>query len=396
MKEQGVPSVLDIFAAPGGLSEGFRQAGYSIAAQIDFDQWGCETLRKNFANDGTIVIEGDLKNISISGHVDVVIGGPPCQSFSMVGRPKIAHLRRNGYAKTYDERNRLYKEFVKTVKSMDPQFFVMENVPGILSYKNGSIVREITGEFQKAGYAVDYQTMNAADFGVPQVRKRVFFVGNKIGVKNPFPSRSHMDISKDQLSLFESSGNLRRYVTLVEAISDLPELQAGEGSDEIDYALFRSLSDYQTQMRFGSKRLVNHKARNHSERDKKLFRRLREGEKMSDLPKKLRPYNDKIFLDKIKKQRWDRPSSAILAHMQKDCLMYVHPDTRQARTFTPREAARIQSFPDRYRFMGPMTQQFRQIGNAVPPLLARMIALTIKPLLQRSNAPMVSYNLLTA
>ena len=398
MLEENRPSVLDVFAAPGGLSEGFRQARYFIAAQIDNDLWGCKTLTYNFANRGTLVIQGDIRSISITGKVDVVIGGPPCQSFSMVGRPKIAHLQKNKVRKRFidDERNRLYKEFVRIVKSVNPQFFVMENVPGIYSFDEGKIVEQILEDFEAVGYYTQHDVLNAVQFGVPQVRKRVFFIGNRIGVKNPFPHPTHADLSKGQMSLFENRIYLKDYVRLRDAISDLPVIQAGEGSDEMKYPPMTPLSDYQIMMRKGSRVVYNHIARGHSERDRKLFRMLNEGEKMSDLPENLRPYDDRIFSDKIKKQSWSRPSSAVLSHMQKDCLMYVHPDLYQARTFTPRESARVQSFRDKYRFRGPMTQQFRQIGNAVPPLLAKRIAMSIRPLLQPAETPLVSYNILTA
>jgi DNA (cytosine-5)-methyltransferase 1 len=187
----------------------------------------------------------------------------------------------------------------------------------------------------------------------------------------------------------------QKFVNIFDAISDLPSLEPGEGADEMPYPDSKNLTPYQAWAREGSPKLYNHVARNHSDRDRRLFKLLKEGEKMSDLPPRIRPYRDDIFEDKIKKQSWAKPSSVILAHMQKDGLMYVHPDSRQARTFTPREAARLQSFPDWFRFFGPMTEQFKQIGNAVPPLLARRIAESIRPWLKPADRPIVKYEILT-
>jgi DNA (cytosine-5)-methyltransferase 1 len=345
-----------------------------------------------------MVIESDVKKLKLTGNVDVVVGGPPCQGFSRVGIPKIKHhrIKVEGKKRVYDPRRTLYKEFVRVVRSLRPQFFVMENVPTILSFREGALARDILNEFKALGYNTEARVLNAAEYGVPQIRRRAFFIGNRVGVTNPFPKRTHTDpAANPQLTLDDAHG-LEKYVTLYDSISDLPSLSPGEGSDEIAYPSEHSLTSYQKWAREGSPALYNHVARNHSGRDRELFRMLREGQKMSDLPPKLRPYRADIFADKIKKQSWMRPSSAVLAHMQKDGLMYVHPDGTQARTFTPREAARIQSFPDWFRFCGPMTQQFKQIGNAVPPLLARRIAEAIRPMLRPLERPLVEYKILTA
>lgn len=395
---EGAPSVVDLFAGPGGLGEGFREAGFVITAAVDNDGYACKTLNHNAGARGTLVINSDIKRLNLTGRVDVVVGGPPCQGFSHVGMPKIKHqrLKVKGGKRVYDPRRTLYREFVRIVAALRPQFFVMENVPTLLSFRGGKVCNEILREFRAIGYDSDVKILNAADYGVPQVRKRAFFVGNRIGVENPFPTRTHLDRSRNpQLTLDEVHG-LRDYVNVFEAISDLPPLEPKTGTDEAQYPIANRLTEYQLWAREGSPMLYNHVARDHSERDRRIFRRLMEGQKMSDLPPRMRPYRADIFADKIKKQSWDRPSSAILAHMQKDGLMYVHPDSVQARTFTPREAARLQSFPDWFRFRGPMTEQFKQIGNAVPPLLARCIADTIKPLLGSGERPVVKYEILTA
>jgi len=377
------------------MSLGFTEAGYQIVAAVDRDQWGCKTLSHNLTPSGTLVIQGDIEQLVIHGRVDVVVGGPPCQSFSLVGRAKINFLTREGKRERFidDARNALYQHFVRIVHAVQPQFFVMENVPGIVSFDNGRIKEQILDDFEEIGFRTDVQTLNSADFGVPQIRKRAVFIGNRIDVENPLAKKTHIDPSNVQTTLDARIRGIRPFATVFDAISDLPAIQPGQGEDETLYPHVEYLTPFQRWAREGSVNLYNHVARWHSQRDRRLFKRLEEGEKLTDLPKSLRPYRWDIFADKIKKQRWNRPSSAIVAHMQKDGLMYVHPDREQARSFTPREAARIQSFRDRYRFLGPMTQQFRQIGNAVPPLAATAIALAIKPLLEQPQAPVVQYEI---
>jgi DNA (cytosine-5)-methyltransferase 1 len=394
----GSPCVVDVFAGPGGLGEGFRQAGFFIAAAVDNDEFALKTLAHNAGSRGTIVIDLSVRKLKMKGKVDVVVGGPPCQGFSNVGIPKIKHyrLKEAHMKRVRDPRRTLYKQFVRIVKDLDPQFFVMENVPTILSFRGGKIRDEIVKAFRAIGYETTPKILNAADYGIPQVRKRAFFIGNRLGLENPFPEPTHMDWrTNPQLKLGEDTMPLPDYVTVGDAISDLPSIEPGCGEDEVQYPFPASLTPYQKWAREGSPMLYNHVARRHSERDRRIFRTLKEGQKMSDLPKRMRPYRVDIFADKIKKQSLNRPSSTILSHMQKDGLMYVHPDSGQARTFTPREAARIQSFPDWFRFYGPMTQQFKQIGNAVPPLLAKRIAEAIRPLLKPVERPQVSYEILT-
>lgn len=390
----GSPSVVDLFAGPGGLGEGFRQAGFFVAAAVDNDEYAYQTLVQNAKPKGTLVIKADVKKLRMSGKVDVVVGGPPCQGFSKVGIPKIRHLKLKEEKKkrVRDPRRTLYKDFIQVVNDLQPQFFVMENVPTILSFRGGKVKEAIIEEFKAIGYETKPVTLNAADYGVPQIRKRAFFIGNRIGMENPIPEKTNMDWEAEpQLKLGETTHPLPDYVDVWDAISDLPFLEPGGGQDELVYpSPAAELTSYQMWARTGSQMLYNHVARNHSDRDRKIFRILKEGEKMVDLPAKLRPYKWSIFKDKIKKQSWHRPSSTILSHMQKDGLMYVHPDSDQARTFTPREAARLQSFPDWYRFSGPMTQQFKQIGNAVPPILARHLAEVIKPLLSPVERPVIS------
>lgn len=364
------------------MSDGFRRAGFKVLAAVDSDRWGCETLRNNFSRSDTIVIEADIQRLRIRGCVDVISGGPPCQSFSQVGRPKINHLTMRGDRERFidNERNRLYKDFVRIVASLRPQFFVMENVSGIASFNGGKLVDDIKTDFGEIGYSVDMDVLKAADYGVPQIRRRAIFIGNRLGEKNRFPEKTFVKRPGTSQSGLSENSQGRWHRTIEDAISDLPSLHAGEGEDEMTYSS-PPLNEYQVWARRGSDRIYNHVARRHSDRDIRLFRALGPGQQMTDLPAdmiNLIPYPQHIFKDKIKKQRWDRPSYAIVAHMQKDGLMYIHPDPEQPRSFTPREAARIQSFGDAFRFIGPMTQQFRQVGNSVPPLLAQSIAEVVR------------------
>jgi len=397
----GSPSVVDLFAGPGGLGEGFRQAGFFIAAAVDSDECAYQTLSLNAKQAGNLVLNEDVRKLRMSGKVDVVVGGPPCQGFSNVGIPRIRHQRltEEGKKRVRDPRRALYRHFVRIVGDLQPQFFVMENVPTILSFRGGQVKEAIVEQFKAIGYKAEPFTLNAARYGVPQVRKRAFFIGNRMGIENPVPKETNMDWEAEpQLKLGEDALPLPDYVHVADAISDLPPLEPGGGSDEMPYPVTDKLTPYQKWAREGSIKLYNHVARNHSDRDRRVFRALKEGQKMSDLPERVQsliPYRKDIFSDKIKKQSWSRPSSTILSHMQKDGLMYVHPDSSQARTFTPREAARLQSFPDWYRFCGPMTQQFKQIGNAVPPILARHIAEAIRPLLSPVERPVISASVLT-
>ena len=383
------PGLIDIFAAPGGTSLGFSMAGFRLMAAVDSDRNGVKTLSHNFPD--TMVFCRDIRELNgkwlldeagmSRGDVDVLAGSPPCQGFSIVGRVKIASLVRKGIWKLEhgnprlidDPRNLLYKEFVRMVEEVAPKFFVMENVHGMQSYRNGNLVDEILNEFKAAGYRTDYGVLNAAEYGVPQQRKRLFFIGNRLGLPNPFPEKTHaLDAAPNN-----GSGDcpvLREAVTVWEAIGDLPSLMEGEGEGVTDYS--RPPSDhYQTWARRGSSKVFNHVARSHRQRDLDTFNSMRPGDKWKDLGQEYRDsygYRDDIFNDKFKRLWKDKPSWTVTAHLHKDGYVYIHPT--QPRTITVREAARLQSFPDKFRFMGSRTHQFKQVGNAVPPLLAKTVA----------------------
>jgi len=409
-------TVIDLFAAPGGLSLGFEMAGFEVLAGVDIDPKGMETYSYNFPKAKAIVRDirrlesRELMKIAevSEGQVDVIIGGPPCQGFSTIGRVKIASLVREGvwnHLKNShprfidDPRNELYKEFMRVVRDLKPLFVVMENVPGMMSYRNGEIVREIIEDFRNIGYRAEARVLNAADYGVPQVRKRIIFIATRIE-KAPirFPKPTHTDARSETATLLrylggkgsEDSEALKPYVTVWEAIGDLPDPVPGRpGLADFPLPYDKPpFSEYQKFMReYGGGppdgKVHNHVARQHNERDIMTFQIMKEGQWWKDLPpeiKKLYGYRDDIFHDKLKKLRRDAPSWTITAHLYKDGYMYIHPV--QPRTITVREAARLQSFPDRFIFRGSRTDQFKQVGNAVPPLMSRAIALEIKKILE--------------
>lgn len=388
-------NVTDLFGAPGGLALGFRMTGhYSIIACVDSDEVAVNTYSENFPE--TEIIADRVENVTVKrlldaanakrDEIDLVIGGPPCPGFSIVGRVKIASLVRTGkwnkvnndHPRFIDD-NILYREFVRLVRGLEPKFFVMENVSGMVSHNGGGTVKHIVKDFSRIGYRTDWRILDAVDYGVPQRRKRIFFIGNRLGLPNPFPAPTHC--------LFGENPNdekLDEAVTVWDAIGDLPRIHQGEGREPQRYRR-KPFSRYQRWARHHSKYVFNHIARRHSNRDLKLFAYMGEGMKWKDLPSRFRRmygYRDDVFHDKMKRLLRNRPSWTITAHLAKDGYMYIHPT--QDRSITVREAARLQSFPDTFIFRGARSSQFCQVGNAVPPPLARAVADEISRVLEAS------------
>jgi len=356
-------------------------ARFCVLAAVDIDRDGLGTFHANFPE--AAILCKDIRTLNgmellglsglSKGEIDVIGGGPPCQGFSTVGRVKIASLVRKGAWKLQngnprlidDPRNLLYKEFIRLVKECKPKFFVMENVVGMASYRNGELMGEIKHEFETAGYVVNHRPLDAASFGVPQHRKRIFFIGNRLGLPNPFPDGEN-DLAEN-------------FVSVWDAIGDLPVLRAGGGTETMEYNR-PAFHEYQEWAREGSTNVHNHIARPHKPRDIETFRQMKPGDKWKDLPQKYRDmygYREDIFGDKFKRLwKKNRPSWTVTAHLCKDGYVYIHPT--QSRTLTVREAARLQSFPDSFVFKGSRTSQFRQVGNAVPPLLAKAVAKCVK------------------
>jgi len=405
---RGRYTFIDLFAAPGGLSLGFEMAGFRSLAGMDMDQKGMLTYRINFPESKCLIADirhvDELwikKEVGVGREeVDVIIGGPPCQGFSVVGRVKIASLARTGALNLRnnhprfieDPRNTLYKEFIRIVRALEPKIIVMENVPGMMSYRNGEIVKEILDDFGRIGYRAEAKVLNAVWFGVPQVKKRIFFIGTKLkDAKIIWPEPEYAEPPNGRLTGKNQTvkqKELKNPVTVWEAIGDLPEPVQGRpglADQEIEYDR-EPFSDYQKWAREGSSKVHNHIARRHSERDIIAFNAMEEGKWWRDLPeeiKKLYGYRNDIFHDKMKRLRSDRPSWTVVAHLYKDGYMYIHP--KQPRSITVREAARLQSFPDRFIFRGSRTDQFKQVGNAVPPLLARAVARCVRYMLEASE-----------
>lgn len=365
-------TVVDLFCGAGGMSEGFKRAGFDVILGVDCDPWAVKTYNKYHGK----AIECRIETLTANKirkeigdrEITVLAGGPPCQAFSNVAIPKLKHLKRS--TTRSHPLNKLYKDFLRLVKDLKPPFFVIENVGRMFSMSDGAIRKEIEKELQ-GKYEVSFYYENVANFGVPQSRKRGLAIGNRIGVPNPVLEHTHFDPEK---GIPEGK---KAFETVRAAISDLPKIKSGRGSDFVSYPKVKKISEYAYQRREKSDGVYHHLARNHSKRDLKIFKMLDPGQRICDLPEKFNPYRKDIFEDKFKKQSWKKPSSTILAHLSRDGLMFIHPDGSQNRSFTPREAARLQSFDDRYVFEGSKTKQFIQIGNAVPPLFAESIARAI-------------------
>ncbi len=398
-------SFIDLFGAPGGMSLGFKLAGMRSLGALDIFSYGIETYKRNFrdtpkknmvcldANQSDIVKQFQHITSLKRGDVDIIIGGPPCQGFSNVGRAVISRLirdgKRNGSSHNpkfiNDKRNNLYKSFIKFVDKFRPQAVVMENVQGMLSYKNGRVVEQIQDDFRTAGYSnVSYNVLNAVEYGVPQFRKRIFFMATRNGTEISWPKKTHF--SKSEIDGGFATKNAKDYVTVSDAIGDLPILSIPKkGSNTYDsIKKYRRLPSCQFQnwARGRQNLLHNNITRWHRKKDLTVFRNMGQGEKWSDLShsdRKKIGYNDTSFSDKWRRLSNIEPSWTVLSHISKDGYMYIHPG--QNRTISVREAARLQGFPDHFVFCGSRTAQFRQIGNAVPPLLAAAIAKHLKKIL---------------
>lgn len=339
--------VADLFAGVGGLSLGFEQAGFDIAFAVEFDKDIAAAYEKNHV--GTMVYNTDICKLdphelmNRHGKIDVVVGGPPCQGFSQKGKR----------LSVKDDRNFLFRQYVRFVEALRPKFFVIENVPNIVTTANGYFKNEIIREFSELGYAVNADVFDVSDYGVPQQRRRAVFIGElgRNNVRFPAPHGKR--------------------ITVNDAISDMPPLESGEGAEIAEY-LAPAANAYQQMMRIGTRGGVqNHQATAHSVVALTRMKMIPKGMGKEVLPPEHRTksiYSGtwcRLLEDDVAATittRFDTPSSG----------RFTHPT--QNRCITVREAARLQSFPDSFVFYGTKTSQMKQVGNAVPPLFANAIA----------------------
>jgi len=350
----------DLFCGAGGLSFGFKTAGYRLAFALDVDwdairtytannpevPWLCKDVRK--------VLVKEIEDVSgiKKGDLDIVIAGIPCEGYSQLNRR---------YDPS-DPRNYLFLEFLRIVKALRPKAVLIENVPGMLRRSGGLFKHAVEDALRKIGYTVFTMELNALDYGVPQKRERVFFAGFSGPVRDFSPQRrTHYPIGS-LLSYVDDSGMMfKRHLTVWDAISDLPPLEPGEMKDTYEDP---PKTEYQKMMREGATRLHNHAAPKHPEWTIKRIAAARPGEPIYGT------FRQRIRL------KWDEPSPTIPAGGVRPQWFFAHPE--QPRGLTVREVARLQSFPDTYVFFGSMIKQRILVGDAVPPLLARAIAEHIK------------------
>ncbi|MEV5938722.1 DNA cytosine methyltransferase [Streptomyces sp. NPDC051994] len=369
---------VDLFSGAGGLSAGVERAGWTTAAAVDTDERALETHRANFPGMSLRMDLGDpkerdrLETILGPAEIDLVAGGPPCQPFSRAGRNKIRDLVKNHGRDPEDRRKELWSAYLDMVKRIRPRVVLMENVPDMGLHDDFFVIRTIEEELEELGYATQVRLVDAWNYGVPQHRKRLILLARR-------------DVED-----FTWREPDEQRTTLRDAIGDLPKLEvvATErvGQRKLSYRKPRKISDFAEEMRDGATRGViwDHMTRRVRPDDYRIFQVMDSTTKYSELHEKLgegekkyQRYNPDKYTDRYKKLAWNELSRTITAHIAKDGYWYIHPE--QLRTLTVREAARVQTFPDRFRFAGTRSDAFRQIGNAVPPLLGEAAAEVLKP-----------------
>lgn len=398
---------IDLFAGAGGLSEGFHRAGFKFFAHVEMDEAASLTLKTRQAYyylkrnnrldiyidyiSGNIsreefylqipdevfqsVINAEINEKTIScifeqidrnrrgKAVDIIIGGPPCQAYSVIGRS------RDPKGMSEDKRNYLYKEYIKFLMRYTPKLFVFENVLGLLSAQNGVIFNNMKKEFKSAGYNIDYKVLNAKEFGVLEDRKRIILIGWRENINFKYP----------EFKIIENK------YTIKDLFSDLPFVKSGECINSYRTECTQCLEDTHIRAKDWNT-LTQNISRPNNERDLEIYQLYikiwnKEGRKLkyNELPEHLSTHSNKnSFLDRFNIVPYDKVCHTVVAHIAKDGHYYIHPDINQNRSITVREAARIQSFPDDYYFESSRTAAFKQIGNAVPPLMAEVIAKKIR------------------
>lgn len=405
----GKLNFIDLFAGASGMSEGFIKAGFNPISHIEMDKDACDSIKtravyhyltkegkeKNYIDylKGNIsreelydqvpkkvldsVLNIEITDDSIKGifskidtllqgeKVDLIIGGPPCQAYSLLGRHQ-ENIEN-------DPRNKLYIQYGRFLKQYDPKAFVFENVPGLLSANKGQHFKNLKAYFRKLGYEVYHDTLDASDYGVLQARKRIIIVGWKKDIDFGFPK-----IEKT-----------KKAFVVNDIFRDLPKLKPGEARQIANYTVEKNEYLEKFELRNGVDFVTQHISRPHNERDLKIYKTAinkwnnnNERLKYPDLPTELKSHkNETSFIDRYKVVNGNGVSHTVVAHIAKDGHYYIHPDIKQCRSISVREAARLQSFPDDFYFEGSRSAAFKQIGNAVPPLMAYAIAKSINELL---------------
>lgn len=383
------PKMVDFFAGAGGLSCGFTQAGYKVCFANDFEDVCVRTYRYNHPElPSDCVLKEDIRKIVsniddyVKEDIDIVVGGPPCQSFSSANQRRIID----------DPRNELYKYYIEAIKRICPKFVLMENVRGMLSVADQVVEDYKAIKIEKNGrvytYDVSYRLLNSMNFGVAQSRERLIYLAIRndiVCTKNITSETLFKEIEKNYIK--QSPYNLSAALEYIKPL-DAPRIKGMTETDDEKTGMKIAANTYDScgnsylsSINQGREipYVFNHKARYCSDVNYEIFKRLEQGED-STSPKiaDIMPYAHRngIFKDKYFKLYADKPCRTITAHLRMDCLSHIHP--YQIRSITPREAARVQSFPDDYLFLGPYLKTYMQIGNAVPVLMAKQIAIIIK------------------
>ncbi len=353
--------IVDLFSGVGGLSYGFtNNDNFEIVAANENSPKIAKAYLLNYPNVDMFI--QDIKNFGIKNikdelvnNIDIVIGGPPCQAYSTLGKRLMS-----------DPRAKLFQEYYRVLKEFNPKFFVFENVKGIMSIDKGKLLETIISLFNSLGYRVQYKLLNAADYGVPQIRERVIIVGSKVKKEFKYPKPTHYDSTK---MLDSQDHTLKPYLTLADAISDLPLIESNEES--FKYAT-KPQNDFQKIMRIDApQKLSDHNSPNNNSKLVQIMKLLPEGGTVKDLPKWIRPKSG--FANTYSRLWYDRPSTTITRNLSTpSSSRCIHP--KAPRPLTTREGARIQCFPDSYKFYGTRSDRNLQIGNAVPTFLSNVLA----------------------
>lgn len=387
-------TMIDLFAGAGGLSEGLSEAGFHGLFASEIVDTYAATYKRNHPS--TQVLTADIRDVCAEdilkdlglkrGELDLIAGGPPCQGFS-INAPVRSVL---------DERNHLFKEYLRFVDTFAPRAILIENVPGLVSFEHGATLHAILDALAGLGYGADVRILGAAYYGVPQMRWRTIILGLR-GKQLPagaFPEPAyHAPIKPNFTSTFDGQQLIKmpdetatiHFTTVEEAIGDLPPLKAGERGSLIKEYAKAPTCDYQKRARTGSSGVYNHEAPRLSKANLERLRFIKPGGNWTDIPDELLPKGMQHARKTDHTKRYGRVmpdglASTILTKCDPHWGAYFH--YSQERSFTVREAARIQSFPDHYIFKGSLSEQFAQVGNAVPPLLAESVGLALKSILQ--------------